>query len=177
MSLQATTVVTFNDGSSDAEYVFNLALDDTLNLDSAGEVKSSFSPEDLIYLQVNKSANVDIKEVAVTAGVITKLRNDSRSNSVTNLFVSRPDTDSEEFVLEHIPESASVSYIGNKGAVEKSVTAIEQFKYTPDMKKTPFIAKFDYEYEITSYRWSPPAIDLQDEETFDMAIVFYINVR
>jgi len=178
MTIQATTVVSFNSGSSDTEYIFNLALDDTLNLDSDGEAKSSFSPSDTIYLQVNKSDNVDITSIEVTSGSVRSTGSDEREYSVTNLFTTRGDSeDTDEFLLEHIPEDCSVSYIGKKGAVEMSITSIEQFKFIPDRLKTPFIAKFDYTYEVLTYQFTAPTMDLNEDESFELAIVFYINVR
>jgi len=177
MAIQATTVVTFNDGSSDAEYIFNLSLDDTRNLDAEGEVKSSFIPEDIVYLQVNKSSNVDIVDVAVTAGAIKQGSVSTRTNKVTNLFVSREGTDEEEFVLDHIPIDSSIDFIGKNGKLEESTTIIGQFKYVPDKRETPFIAEFEYTYRVIPYIWTAPSMDLEAEETFDMAVVFYINVR
>jgi hypothetical protein len=178
MTIQATTVVSFNSGSSDTEYIFNLALDDTLNLDNDGEVKSSFSPSDSIYLQVNKSDNVDITGIEVTSGSIRSTGSDEREYSVSNLFTTRGDSDdTDEFVLEHIPGDCSVSFIGKNGSVEKSLTPIKQFKFIPDRRKTPFIAKFDYTYEVLTYKFTAPTMDLDEDESFELAVVFYINVR
>lgn len=179
MAVQATTVVTFGSGSSGAEYVFEVALDDTLNIGSDGEVLSSFIPGDDIYLQVNKSSNVDIVEVAVTAGKVSATGSSTRTAEVTNLFTARINTEDSEndFTITHIPKQASVSYIGKVGGVEKSVTSIGQFKYTPDKNKTPFIAKFNYTYKVSTYKWISPTMTLEGDATFDMAIVFYINVR
>lgn len=177
MSVQATTVVSFNSGS-DAEYVFNLELDESLNLDLEGEVKSSFSPSDIIYLQVNKSDNVDIIDIVVTSGKISINGNDTREATVNNLFVARDETeDTGEFLLPHIASDFSVSFIGKTGAVEDSVTSIGQSKLIPDKTKTPFIAEIKYTYKVTSYKFTAPDIELEENETYETAIVFYINVR
>lgn len=177
MSFQATTVVSFNDGSSDADYVFEVELDDKRNLDSEGNTKTSFSPGDNIYVQVNKSYNVDIIDVVATAGTVTPEGAEYRDEVVYNLFTARPDTREEEFVLTHIPNASAFSFVGRSGQLERSVTNIMQHKFTPDTSKTPFMAKIQYSYKILSYLWKSPEVEIEENGSYEMALVFYIKVR
>lgn len=177
MTIQATTVVSFNSDSFDADYVFKIELDDTLNLDSEGDPKTSFSPSDRIYLMVHKSANVDITDVVVTAGTIRHSGSGARSGETTNLFAVRDDSDDGDYLLDFVTSNTSISYIGRQGALDTDYNNLGQPVFKPDKSKTPFIAKFNYFYNILSYLWTAPTMTLEEEETFDMAVVFYINVR
>lgn len=177
MEVQATTVVSFNDNNDTTDYIFKIELDETLNLDENGDVKTSFSPGDVIYLQVNKSSNVDITAVAVTDGSITSTGVGARKGETSNLFSNREVATDDEFTLDRIPTNCAVSYTGKQGAVEQSVTNIGQYKFVPDITSTPFIAKFNYSYKVNSYKYVAPTLDLEEDETYDVAIVFYITVR
>ena len=51
-------------------------------------------------------------------------------------------------------------------------------KYTPDQSVTPFLTRFNYTYNALSYRLTPPIdLVLEDDETYDIGVVFYIEVN
>jgi hypothetical protein len=176
MAVKATTVVSFN-GSDDTEYIFNIELDDILNLDSEGNTKTSFSPSDIIYLIVNRSSNVDIEEIVCTDGTILSLGMVTREGVADNLFTSRDPKESDEFSLSHVPSSVTKSYVGRTGFLTETVSSIGNRKYIPEQTLTPFLTKFTYSFQAISYEYTPPGITLGPEESYDVAIVFYIKVR
>ncbi len=192
MTVEATTVVSFNSSSDTEDYIFNIELDDTLNLDSEGKPgNTSFAPEDVVYLFVNKSHNVDINAVAVTAGSVHSLGGGSRAGEDIHLFATREimsKADEIEVVagvkdypglhtLNFITTSCNVSYIGNIGRVTAKTTSINGLSYYPDVARTPFMAKFNYTYGGRGYKVKPPIMVLAEDETFSLAVVFYITVN
>lgn len=182
MTVEATTVVSFNSSSDSEDYIFNIELDDTLNLDSEGEVKTSFAPEDLVYLFVNKSFNVDVTAVAITAGSISSLGAGQRTGETTHLFATREQATAKEpfpglYTLDYITTICDISYIGNGGRVTKQTTPISGLALYPDIARTPFIAKLNYTYPGRGYLVTPPTMVLAEDETFPIAVVFYITVN
>jgi len=174
--IEATTVVSFNKTSDTTDYVFNLELDDILNLDSEGEPKSSFSPDDVVYILANKSSNVSITAVKSTAGNVSNLGGVSRNGDTTNLFAGRDPDEDDTFELGIIPTSVDISYIGNLGRLSEEVSGIGVRTYTHNVDYAPFIAEFNYNYNCASYKLSPPPMDLGEGESFPIAVVFYITV-
>lgn len=183
MTIEATTVVSFNSSEAESEeYIFNIELDDTLNLDSEGEPKTSFAPGDRVYLFVNKSFNVAVDAVAVTAGSVSSLGAGSRAGESTHLFATREVAKAGEdppgkHTLDLITTSCNVSYIGNTGRVFEEATKIDGRAFYPDAGRTPFIAKFNYVYPGRGYLVTPPTLVLAEDETFPLAVVFYITVN
>lgn len=177
MTIEATTVVSFNTTDDTADYVFNLLLDDTLNLDSDGEPKTSFYDTDsAVYLLANKSTNVTIDQVLTTSGSIKSLGQVSRDKSETNLFTSLESAADDSYTIQMIPSSVDADWIGNTGAVEGEISDIGITSYIPDIRLTPFLCEFSYYYSCDSYKFTPPSMSLSEDETFQVGIVFYITV-
>ncbi len=187
MTVEATTVVSFNSSSDTEDYIFNIELDDTRNLDSEGEVKTSFAPGDKVYLFVHKSFNVDVTDVLVTAGSISRIAGseggpDYRSGESTNLFATKEEPKEGEetpgkYTLDVASDICNVSYIGKEGRVTREVSNLGVFSYSPNINNTPFIAKFNYVYTGKGYLVTPPPMTLAEDETFPLAVVFYITVN
>lgn len=191
MTVKATTVVTFNNGDSSTDYVFDLALCDALNqvtselkpLRFTGvinkvvtEVKTTFTPGDQIYIQANKSNNVRVTSVVATLGTVVSYGKRAETTTATNLFTGRSQESLDLYTLSVVPTKCDVSYTGKRGILELRVTPIGQFEYTPDIRWTPFIAKFAITYSVDIYKLLVPNIYLAETEEMDLAVVFYIEV-
>jgi len=176
--IEATTVVSFNTTNAvEVEYIFNIALDDTLNVDSSGEVVTQFGSGDEVYLIVNKSSNVTVDAVVVTDGSISYVGAVSRSGEEQVLFSKRDSSDDAVHSMAIVPTTVDVTYTGSRsGAYTKEVSSIGVVSFDPDITKTPFLANLIYSYNCSLYKLQAPVLSLAADETHNIAVVFYITV-
>lgn len=180
MSIEATTVVTFGEGvSSQTDYLFTIEIDKLFNLDPDGNIKSTFDPDDgPVYLAVNKTSNVTITAVVSTDGSIQSVGNETRSEQQQNLFASRDQNDIDTLQLAHAFASLSYSYLGRQGNVSSSTSSIGQVTLTPAISLTPFMADISISYPVVIYKLNPPeGLNLGEEDTYNIGVVFYITVN
>ena len=176
--IEATTVVSFNtsDGET-ADHVFSIQLDDTLNKDSKGEVVTQFGSGDNVYLTANKSTNVTVDAVICTAGAISSPSKVSRKGEEQVLFTEREKAEDGIHRMSIVPTVVDVTYTGSRrGAYTKETSNIGVVKLTPDIRKTPFLANLIYSYNCLLYCLSAPKLSLKADETYNIAVVFYITV-
>lgn len=175
--LETTILVSFNSGSG-ADSVILAELDDILNVDSDGEVKTTFGQDDTPYLRFNSSSNVTLDAVVATAGSTIDLGLESRSKSDDQLFSSRDDDDMTEYNFPVIPTSYAVTYTGRTGGYSEEVGVGGAVTLVGDTTVTPFLATIDSNYSARIFQLIPPDMDLDDvDATYMIYVVFYVTVE
>ena len=175
--IEATTVVSFNTtDAAEVDYVFNIQLDDVLNINSDGDVVTQFGSGDKVYMTANKSTNVTVDAVVSTDGVMSYLGSVSRSGKDQVLFTQREKAEDDIHTMAIVPTVVDVTYTGRLGAYTKETSRIGVVSITPDIAKTPFLANLLYDYSCSSYKLQAPILDLETDETYNIAVVFYITV-
>lgn len=173
MALDVHTEVQFNSSTDDTEYIFDVELDDELN----GEDVSSFPPDTPAYIKVNKSANVDITDVVALEGSVAYYTSGSRSGNKEQLFATRDEKETGEFKLGIVPSTIDVSYRGRQGALTQQGSDIGEYVVVPNQSYTPFLATFTYSQSCRIYQFVPPPMSLEENETYNIYVVFYITVN
>jgi len=166
---QATIVVKFGDDVSDSSSYHVVAeLDDTLNLDSEGESKTSFNPGDPVYFLVQHDSRVRIRAIRATLGDIQSLGSVSRYRDSVMLFAE-------------INEKQSVGYMGGTAnslwygnTVGLGSNGLTDFIAT--FGTFPAIGKIGRSCPFNSYvlRSNVPALTEDDE--YLVGIVIYMEV-
>lgn len=161
-----TIVVSFGEAvSSDALFV--VELDDTLNMDGEGNVKTSFFPGDNVYFLMHYDANLAIKSIETTSGMVDRQGSVVRQNLMEIFFQSTDD----EHDLPHNPSSHPTgtfdgrqSVLTRKGRKVKAVS-------------TPCIGDISYSYVADLAMYIPPAITLEEDEQYMVGIVINVDVK
>lgn len=167
MTVAATIVATFGAESSAGFCV--VELDDILNVDSAGEAKSSFLPGDSVYFWVQHDSTLMIDRVAATHpdATIVDCGRVSRRKTQELLFVSE-----EAIELSHIPTGMpTLSWCGRVG------TGVQR-----DGRKlsvagnTPCVCDAAYSCEVRLFCLvPPPGLAVAPGETLRIHVVIYLS--
>ena len=176
MGLEGTILVKYRAGSIKGDYLFNIDIDDILNVDEVGDSKSSFGPGDQVYIAVNHSTNVIIDEVVSTDGSVQYIGSESRNKIDTTLFAGREAEDLDKYEFDVVPSKYTIKYLGRAGSVTPAADPIGRVSLTGDADKAPFMASIDTEYAVKVYRLSVPEMELEEDESYPIGIVFYISL-
>jgi len=161
-----TIVVSFGDSVATDDQFFIVELDGVLNVDSAGEVKTQFQPEDdVFFLMHYDKSKLRITDIKTTDSQVVVGREVTRSTTTEYLFVD-PSTPQE---LTYIPDKKpEPSWYGNESALRREGRSVYA-------ASCPCIGDITYEYKATSARLAPPDITLEADETYPVAIVIYVE--
>lgn len=162
MTVAATIVVEFGQGVDSGALVL-VELDETMNLDSDGQAKTSFIPGDTPYFLVHHDPSVRIGRVACSAGMVTGGATVSRDRSQQ---LQWPNTeDSQE--LPHIPRGpVAWQWWGNVPAITRDGRTLKASGIW-----IPAIGQASYAITARQFRLIPPALALGEGETFPILIV------
>ena len=167
MSGGPTIVVKFGESVSAADQaLFVVELDNELNVDSEGEVKSQFFPGDEIFFLMHYDhSKMVVKAIKNTDGAVVVMGEVGRSKTEEMLF----EASDAPVELQHTPSSGpSAKWYGRTSALTRdgrSVTAAS----------TPCLGDITYSYTATSAKLIPPALTLAADEEFPIAIVIYVE--
>lgn len=175
--LETTILVSFNGGSSSADHSILVELDDVLNVDSNGDVITSFGQEDTPHIRFAASTNVTLDAVVATAGGIIDLGTFPRSLNTEQLFASRDKDDKDTYTIPVVETSYSVSYVGNTGGYTVTTEPYGVKTLTGSTELAPFLADIVANYRARIFRLIPPDMNLvNDDDTFQIYVVFYVTV-
>lgn len=166
MSGGPTIIVKFGASVAADQVLFVVELDNTLNIDSAGEVKTQFFPGDEIFFLMHYDpAKLTVQAIKTTAGQVVLHGQVIRSNTLEELFTA-PD---EPILLPHMPSGEiSVQWFGRTSSLVRSgrsVTAAD----------TPCLGNITYPYTATLAKLIPPPLSLAADEEFPIAVVIYVE--
>jgi hypothetical protein len=166
MSGGPTIIVKFGDTVS-SNALFVVELDDAMNRDSKGEVKTQFFPGDNVWLLMHYDNNLIIKDVRTTSGDIVRQGTEGRSKTEETLFEDA-DTSVE---LPHNPSSVSAEkWYGRQSPLAvkgRAVTALN----------TPCIGDITHTFSAELWMYTPPPLTLAADEEYPAAIVIYVEAR
>lgn len=159
-TVAATMVVEFGQGADSSALVV-VELDDTRNLDAAGDVKTSFAPGDLVYFRVHHDQALRIGSVVPTDGSVTALGRAVFPNAIeAQLFAT-----AEAVSITHRPAGGvSATWYGRSAGL-----SVAGEKLTAD--NVPCIGRIEYSFEGALYRLQAPNPTLAADETYPVAIV------
>lgn len=163
-----TIIVPFNKSGND--HIFEVQIDDILNVDLNGNSKSSFYPGDVAYLAVNRSNNTSITSVKCTSGVIGYLDTGERESTDDFLFDG---IDNIEFISSLSSHSGEYINMGNAGNYINRINNLGAISVLSS-GGYPFMLRIIQKYSIEIYRLSIPE-DILIED-FKIGIVFEYEV-
>lgn len=176
-NFEGTIIVRSSDGGPLGDYLFYAEIDDVLNVDALGEKISSFSPGSTAYISVNHSSNIIIDSVVPTDGSIQFYETAGREKINDGvLFASRDADDPDTEDLPVIPGSYAVECLGRVGRLTSAANSYGQVTLTGDITKTPFMANITTQYSAKIYKLSIPDVQLDEDETYPIGVVFYISM-
>lgn len=153
MSL-VTLQVQFDDGA-DSSLVAQAFLDDQLNKDVTGEVKSQFAPGDRPFFLVHLDPRLRITQIRCSSGGVRALGQVIRTQRVDNLEV---DVVGDTVECERIPEGdLACRWYGNVPSIRRSGRVLTF------MGALPATGSATYPYRAWSYQYLPPPLSPTQE--------------
>lgn len=174
MAVEASIVVVFgDDADTSGLVVVELDPTDDLNLNSDGEVKSTFnatvSPVDTPALIIHHSDSLTITEVVSTAGNISGPYNaGSQTREIDFSFPSIDDTSSIGYADTSL---SSYSFYGNEAVLAVSGNDLIA---TGGSSPCVGIANVNVNFQA-KYILTPPLVVLDEDETYPITIYVYVN--
>lgn len=164
-----TIVIAFGEEVSDTEaagFYGKVLLDYVLNLDSSGEVKTSFGPKEPCHLLCHLKPGWTISRVESTDGEVQLFALVERDYTQEKLFFS---TSENQKNLDFFPSRGIThSWYGNESeiiAVERSITA----------PSAPVIGDLTYSFFANSLTLTPPpGLTLADSESWPIGVVITV---
>jgi len=175
MSIETSIVVEFGDDVADAAtdvVVVELDdLDEDNNLDSDGELKSSFLPDERPVILIHHANTVVIDSVKCTHGSVAKIGNSQiRTREITTLFTAESSDESLNYAS--VNSLSSILWFGNSGSLQITDSLI-----TIESGIFPCLAKIEYPV-LFQEQWQliPPSLTLTEDETYEIRIVVYASL-
>jgi hypothetical protein len=157
--IAATLVIQFGEGA-DASALAVVELDDSRNLDAAGEVRTSFYPGDQVFFLVHHAPTLRIGSVVPTAGSVFPQGQQSFSRTVQQLFA-----DTEPVSLSHLPAGGvTAAWYGRS-------TSLAQAEHQLTAADPPAIGELSYSFSGQLYRLQTPVVELSEDDSYPVAIV------
>jgi len=173
MAVEASIVVVFGDqepGENDL-VVVELDPEHSYNLDTDGELKSVFDPENTPVFLLHHSDTLRVTEVLSSSGSVSQIGAAIVQNRTKDVsFVQIDDTVSLGYGNL---TSAPVDWVGNIGLVElEGGSTLKLVGGTiPCIGTASFSATFQNQYMVT-----PPTLELSSDETYEILVAVYMEV-
>jgi len=165
MSVGATIVLEYGDGVDSASFVA-LELDETLNLDSDGNARTQFDPGDEVWFWLQHDESLVIDRIEATSGMVVDCGSARRSRSQELTF-----TGENSVTLSHIPaKNPTYTWYGNQG---EGMT--RDGRSLSVSGNTPCTCDADIPIDVRLFRFVPPLLELDAEETYRVVIVAYLE--
>jgi hypothetical protein len=152
-------VVTFGE-SVDTDAFVVAEGDDQLNVDDDGNVKSTFAPGDIFKWLLQHDDTVKVAAVKCSSGVVALLGEVARTKTVNQQFAATDDVE-----LSYIPNGGvTAKWYGRSPNLTVNGRTISVDDY-------PAVADLSYSAAMLSYRLTPPAMSLDEDENYYILIV------
>jgi hypothetical protein len=160
MSVAATIVIKFGESAADSSALALVELDDSRNVDAAGEVKSSFAPGDVVYFLVHHASELRIGSVVPTDGYVVNMGRTQFARKSQQLFA-----DGEAVSLSYLPAGGvAPTWYGRTSALTQNgqqLVAVDP----------PVIGDLSFTIDAALYRLQTPSVTLAEEQTYPVAVV------
>lgn len=173
MAVEASIVVVFGEEEPSDSDIVVVEFDPNHenNLDSEGKLKSIFDPDDTPVFLLHHSNTLQVVDILASSGTVSQIG----SNIVQNREVSAsfPKLESEVSLGYDEITSGSMAWIGNSGSVQiKNGSSLELVGGNiPCLGTFTFSVTFQGQYMVT-----PPVLDLEPDETYEILVVIYMEV-
>lgn len=173
MAVEASVIIEFEGDSSDVSGTILVELDEDYedNLDGDGEVKSTFLPdEDTPVFIIHHDDTIEIIDVGCTDGSVRQLslRDEYRTRTFEGVFTA---VDEEISLSYYAASSLVTTWYGNEGDVR-----IDGMNVVADDGEFPCYCTAEFEVPFNQrWRLTPPALDLDDDETYTIYVVIYVR--
>lgn len=163
-TFEAAIVVRFGEGVDSSSLVV-VELDEVMNVNAAGEVRSTFPPGVDAWFLVHLEPGLMVGPVASSGGTVQKLGKVDRDREQDIDFGVVGDT----ATLSHIPiDGVEITWEGRDGMVERigrQLTAVA----------APAIGVCRYRMRATQCRFIPPPLDLAADQSHRVRIEITIE--
>lgn len=168
MNVVDTLIIEFGQAVAASGGSISAEWDDTVHLDSDGNVMPSV-PGDELFLLVHAAAGIEIVSVGSTLGTVTELGVVGRSREDLLSWGDAEDLQS----LSYEPRSAPVFYwYGRQG-----LDLTRNGRDIAIAREFPCLAGVTYGVEFQRFRIATPSFELAAEETFPLrAYIYYREV-
>ena len=165
MSVSATVVIEFGAGA-DSSALVKVELDDQENLDSSGNTKTSFYHDDVPEFLVHfDGAALRFDRASCSSGMVVSQDVVSREKSQQ---MSWQDSENSQ-ELPYIPDGGlNWDWDGNNGGV------VQNGRTLIAAGDVPAIGMVSYLIKANSFRFIPPALDLEVDETYNVLVVIHM---
>ena len=174
-----TIVVDFGESVAESDRQFIIELDEVMNVDDQGEVKTEFYKDDFIWFRTHYNhSKLQVTAIKTTAGQVVDQGQVSRSKTDEMLFVNN---DTPVSVNYEIDGSPSAVWYCNEASLTKTEGGLKA-------SNSPCIGDITYSFSCTLYQFRPPPLstsDFQkvadsrdielDEAQYPIAIVFTVE--
>ena len=175
MGVEASIVVKFEDDEDRDTSSIVVELDDLhgFNLDAEGKSKSSFNPDDTPVFLIHHPDDIEVVSVLCTDGIVEILNNYVyQPRTVDQLFTSIKSTNDVQYSNVSIN---SVEWYGNTGSIymdDGNIGGVIKIGAAtfPCFGTVTIQVEFQYQYRLI-----PPALDLQEDETYTIYVVIYVK--
>jgi hypothetical protein len=159
MSVAATVVIQFGEGADNSATAV-VELDESRNLTPDGEIKTTFSPGDVVYFLVHHAPQLRIGTVVPTDGYVVDLGRTQFARQTQQLFA-----DGDAVSLSYLPAGGvDATWYGrtsNLTQTGSSLVAVDP----------PVIGDLRFSIEAALYRLQAPSVTLAEDQTYPVAVV------
>jgi len=167
MGIEGTIVVEFGESVASDQQFTVVELDDAVNVDTSGNIKTSFNPDDTPGFVVHyDETQLCIDRVECSSGSVSAGSLVSRTRTRQLQFTNTDD--SQE--LSHIPDGdVDFEEYGNSPAIVQDGRKIRA------AGQVPAIGEATYSIRCRAYRLNPPTLTLEEDETYPILVVVYME--
>ena len=164
--MKETIVLSFD--SSTSSDIGVLEVDPNLNVDSDGNVKSSFSPGDKIYLSVHFDEDkYTISNFISSTGDIQLIGRQAGKRTLEQQFLQETTTDLQYIIYELI----NTVWYGPQGVISYSYNKVTSSIIPCVVDLNFYIVSYIYVYTPDSY------VNLEDKDSFPVGIIFNLEEK
>lgn len=173
MAIEASIVVVFGEQEPGSDDIVVVEFDPQHpnNLDADGKVKSVFDPDDQPVFLLHHSETLRVVNIASSSGSVAQIgANISQSRNYNVSFAKLEDSVTLNYDNVTL---GSMIWMGNEGVV--TLENGNQLTLTggtvPCLGTQSFLVTFQGQYMVT-----PPILELEADETYEILVVVYMEV-
>lgn len=169
MSIETSIIIDFGETVAGSGALAKMELDGAMNLDAAGQEKTSFAPGDTIHFLIHYESTLRLTRVAATSGQIAAQPDVTRQRSEELLFV---DADATNELSYNPAGPVAAQWYGNEAiGLKKTETRVMQISGGA----LPALCNATYTVNFTAYKLVTAPRDLAEGETYPIRIVAWLE--
>jgi hypothetical protein len=166
MTTQATIIASFGEEAAAENYHVVIELDDQLNKDSDGDVKTTFNPGNEVYFLVQHDSRVRINSIKSSKGQVQALGSVTRTRTKNILFAEA----GEEQQFGYLG-SSSVEWLGNTAGI----VDYDGINLRAVGGNFPAMGRVSKSTTFSSYKLVADVPTLSEDEDYPIGVVVYME--